>query len=557
MTGPVQNSLEKKSPDHLSSLNLSRTPRVKTCMSSLQPTEHGLYFYVFCFISIDISICVSLGPLRYDVCFCGNLTVMRLFYITVLENEYGSYYACDKVYTAHLRDQAVKHLRDDVILFTTDGSSDSNLKCGKIENVYATVDFGITYNPAASFKPQRDYEPNGPLVNSEFYTGWLDHWGQPHSTRDLTKVSQCLDLLLKYGANVNMYMFEGGTNFGYWSGANYPNFMPQPTSYDYDAPLSEAGDITDKYIVLRQIISKYTDIPYQPMPNNTRKAAYGKVQMEFMGTVQDLLSQLSPKGAVKSEYPLSMEDIGQYQGFALYRHVLKGDTPSEPKSLEIKGVKDRAWIMLNKVPQGVFDRNGQLSMNLTLKVGMTIDILVENMGHINFGSGMNNESKGLVSNVTFGGSMLTGWDIYAVSPEKFNVSKLTGISGSGPLYNGNLSTPSIYVGKINVPDEPADTFLDASLWTKGQAIVSSKSNFNLGRYWPYVGPQVRLYVPKPSLQALPVMNNIILFELERSPCDKSENCYVQFMDQPYVNGTAHGPALFKDFDKYFPWNRYH
>eukprot|EP00105_Crassostrea_gigas_P024869 XP_011445267.1 PREDICTED: beta-galactosidase isoform X1 [Crassostrea gigas] len=486
-----------------------------------------------------------------------------------IENEYGSYFACDHDYMAHLFIKARQILGPRSIIYTTDGDLQSNFQCGPTPGAYATTDFGVTlfFNPQKSFQPQRDYEPFGPLVNSEFYPGWLDHWGYPHSTVNLDVFSKALDLLLDYGANVNMYMFEGGTNFGFWNGADYDaagsksgsknlkgaNYAPYqavPTSYDYDAPLTEAGDITDKYIAIRQVISKYKQLPSMPIPKNTTKTAYGKVEMSFMATVQDALQTLCPKGPIKSQYPLTMEAIGQWQGFVLYRHTLLGDTPSEPKTLDLSGVRDRAYLMINQVPQGIFDRNGQKTMNLTLKVNETIDILVENMGHIGFGSEMNNNSKGLISNVTFGGSILTGWSIFPLTVENFKPSSLSGIYRDKPFRNGNLTTPSFYVGKLHVPKEPSDTFLDMSAWGKGQNLIMSSSMINVGRYWPYVGPQVRLYVPKPFLAPSPTINYIIMFELEQAPCDTADKCTVEFVDQALINATPHKPNFEREETKF-------
>ncbi|XP_065928820.1 beta-galactosidase isoform X3 [Magallana gigas] len=469
-----------------------------------------------------------------------------------IENEYGSYFACDHDYMAHLFIKARQILGPRSIIYTTDGDLQSNFQCGPTPGAYATTDFGVTlfFNPQKSFQPQRDYEPFGPLVNSEFYPGWLDHWGYPHSTVNLDVFSKALDLLLDYGANVNMYMFEGGTNFGFWNGANYAPYQAVPTSYDYDAPLTEAGDITDKYIAIRQVISKYKQLPSMPIPKNTTKTAYGKVEMSFMATVQDALATLCPKGPIKSQYPLTMEAIGQWQGFVLYRHTLLGDTPSEPKTLDLSGVRDRAYLMINQVPQGIFDRNGQKTMNITLKVNETIDILVENMGHIGFGSEMNNNSKGLIRNVTFGGSILTGWSIFPLTVENFKPSSLSGIYRDKPFRNGNLTTPSFYVGKLHVPKEPTDTFLDMSAWGKGQNLIMSSSMINVGRYWPYVGPQVRLYVPKPFLAPSPTINYIIMFELEQAPCDTADKCTVEFVDQALINATPHKPNFEREETKF-------
>lgn len=448
-----------------------------------------------------------------------------------IENEYGSYYACDRNYTTHLRDKARFHLGKDVVLFTTDGSSDGFLKCGYIPEVYATVDFGVSFNPAGSFKAQRDYEPKGPLVNSEFYTGWLDHWGQKHSVTDANKVATSLDVLLAYGANINMYMFEGGTNFGFWNGANYAPFQPVPTSYDYDGPLTEAGDITDKYLEIRQVISKYLPVPDMPIPHSTPKANYGPVQMKFVSTLQDALSQLSPKGPVKSQYPVTMESIGQYQGFALYRYTLKKDIVS--KTLAIPGIRDRGYVMVDKVPQGIVVREKTTNVTITGKKDSTLDILVENQGHINFGSGINNNSKGIIENVTLEGQILADWEVFPLSLDNINPTSIQ--PGDGPKSGAGLSTPSIYEGKLTITGSAEDTYLDMTGWTKGQALLQGQ--INLGRYWPKEGPQVRMFVPKPYLQTAPTNNVLLMFELEGAPCQTTSTCSVNFVDQPLINGT--------------------
>ncbi|XP_038597079.1 beta-galactosidase-1-like protein isoform X3 [Tachyglossus aculeatus] len=172
-----------------------------------------------------------------------------------VENEYGSYWACDFSYMRHLSGLFRAVLGERVLLFTTDGAS--GLRCGTLQGLFTTVDFGPGDNMTEAFILQKEYEPNGPLVNSEYYTGWLDYWGAPHSTTDATVLARGLEAMLTLGASVNMYMFHGGTNFGYWSGADLKqSYLPVTTSYDYDAPLSEAGDPTDKLFALRDVIAK-------------------------------------------------------------------------------------------------------------------------------------------------------------------------------------------------------------------------------------------------------------------------------------------------------------
>ncbi|XP_053399525.1 beta-galactosidase-like isoform X2 [Mercenaria mercenaria] len=454
--------------------------------------------------------------------------------ITVqIENEYGSYPACDYTYLEVLRDLAWKYLGTDVVLFSTDGDGDGYLKCGTINGVYATVDFGITYHPEKNFAIQRHKEPEGPLVNSEYYTGWLDHWGQNHSTVPTAAVAKSLDLMLALGANVNMYMFEGGTNFGFWNGANYP-YHPVPTSYDYDAPLTEAGDITDKYMQLRNTIAKYNPGARMKIPPSTPKYAYGKVQMIFVETVVSYVDGTSKP--LSSKYPVNMESMDHYYGFVLYAHELK-ETVTDAR-IDLSGARDRAYVMtmsgntLSSV--GVVERDsGNATLTFSARADDSLFILVENQGRINYGGQMNNNLKGLISNVTLNGDNLTDWLNYPVNVESDIINKQIVKSSSSRMPALEYSIPSVYSGQLKIMDEPMDTYLDMSLWTKGQIFVNG---LNLGRYWPHKGPQVRLYVPKYALKK--GTNNIALIELEESPCQNKEQCYISFYDKPLINATV-------------------
>lgn len=179
-----------------------------------------------------------------------------------VENEYGAYKLCDEEYKIFLRDLTERYTGDKALLFTTDRPIDEELKCGFIENVFATVDFGIANETEVefNFKKLREVQPTGPLVNSEFYTGWLTHWQEKNARRSGFELSDTLRIMLRdYKASVNFYMFFGGTNFGFWAGANdwgIGRYMADITSYDYDAPLTEPGDLAPKYYVLRSVIGE-------------------------------------------------------------------------------------------------------------------------------------------------------------------------------------------------------------------------------------------------------------------------------------------------------------
>lgn len=460
-----------------------------------------------------------------------------------VENEYGSYFACDYNYLRFLEHRFRYHLGNDIILFTTDGAAEKLLKCGTLQDLYATVDFGTTGNITRDFLIQRNFEPKGPLINSEFYTGWLDHWGQPHSKVKTKKLVASLYNLLAYGASVNLYMFIGGTNFAYWNGANMP-YAPQPTSYDYDAPLSEAGDLTEKYFAVRDVIRKFKEVPEGPIPPSTPKFAYGKVALRKFKTVTEALGILCPNGPVKSLYPLTFTQVKQYFGFVLYRTTLPQDC-SNPKpifSSPINGVRDRAYVSVDGVPQGILDRNRMNVLNIRGKAGATLDILVENMGRVNYGNSIK-DFKGLISNMTLNFTVLTNWTVFPLDTEALVRSHLgnweaadEGHDGHSTLRSSNFILPTFYVGNFSIPsgipDLPQDTFIQFPGWAKGQVWING---FNLGRYWPTMGPQMTLFVPR-NILTTSAPNNITLLELESSPCSNGtlELCTVEFVDTPVI-----------------------
>ncbi|XP_058560228.1 beta-galactosidase-1-like protein isoform X3 [Neofelis nebulosa] len=422
-----------------------------------------------------------------------------------VENEYGSYKACDFTYMRHLAGLFRALLGDRILLFTTDGPE--GLKCGSLQGLYTTVDFGPADNMTEIFALLRKYEPHGPLVNSEYYTGWLDYWGQNHSTRSISAVTKGLETMLKLGASVNMYMFHGGTNFGYWNGADEKGrFLPITTSYDYDAPISEAGDPTPKLFALRNVISKD-------------------------GYLLSFLDILCPHGPIRSILPMTFEAVKQDHGFMLYRTYLT-HTVSEPTQLWVpnNGVHDRAYVMVDGVFQGVLERNMKHQLFLMGKMGAKLDILLENMGRLSFGSN-SSDFKGLLEPPVLGQTALTQWLMFPLKVDKlvkwwFPLPLLRSSHPQAP------SGPTFYSTTFSILGEGGDTFLFLPGWTKGQVWING---FNLGRYWTRQGPQQTLYVPRPLLFSRGALNKITLLELENVPPEPQ----VQFLDRPILNSTLH------------------
>lgn len=490
----------------------------------------------------------------------GNVLMVQL------ENEYGSYGLqtghCDVKYMAHLRDLAKSILGPNILLYTTDGDGDGYVRCGSVQGAYATVDFGPGANVTAAFQTQRHFEPHGPLVNSEFYPGWLDYWGQPHNTVDGNWSAQSLDAILAAGANVNIYMAHGGTSFGFDNGANTPPFQVEPTSYDYDAPISEAGDLTDKYFAFKEVISKYSiqyienGIPMDSWIKNDNKGNYGKVPLKFVSSFFMANGTILQRLGVNDK-PLTFEQVGQENGFMLYETTID-KLYSDPVKLQIKEIHDRAYIYVNRQPRGILSRTENvISMPLSLEIGDVLQILVENQGRVGYGA-FAKDFKGIVSNVTLGDESsgkavaLNGWTMYSMALndtkallkyattlmdlQKTNMElhqilgdDLQETRGKGSFWYGEFTLPCIQDA------EALDTFLQLpNGWRKGIAFVNTK---NIGKYWPRNGPQETLYVPGVWLNKPCVKNTLILFEQENPGCMKNE-CYVQLVDKHVINGTT-------------------
>ncbi|KAF4533069.1 hypothetical protein B566_EDAN002632, partial [Ephemera danica] len=495
------------------------------------------------------------------------------------------------------------HVGNAAVLYTTDGNSEGYLKCGKIDSVYATVDFGAceysrkrtqTENVTASFAAMRQYEPHGPLVNSEFYPGWLDHWGEPHNTVATARVVRTLKQMLAINASVNIYMFIGGTNFGFTAGANLalnPGFTPQPTSYDYDAPLSEAGDPTAKYFAIRDTVLQYMPTPPGDLPRPAPKGDYGTVIMRCLGSLFDFIPRQDP---VKSRYPLTFEKLGQWSGFVMYQTRISKCFP-DPALLSVPNVHDRAQVFVNKELVGTLSRMQNIyKMPIQAVPGDEIILLVENQGRVNYGSGLNDFKlstlrillftlvivtfflinikisalihstkiiliikqvfnyyvnlflmmQGLLENVTVDGVLLEYWSMYKIPLEDHGaeIQKMIAQSKLESEIWKKSRAPAVYFEKFVLPSNitvfpPPDTFLDLAGWFKGFAIING---VNLGRYWSVAGPQRTLYLPGSLLKLAPAINQLAMVELERAPegcilAGEEEKCTVHMRVDPILD----------------------
>ncbi|MFF2846199.1 beta-galactosidase family protein [Streptomyces sp. NPDC058001] len=407
-----------------------------------------------------------------------------------IENEYGAY-GDDSAYLTHLAD-SLRRCGVDVPLFTCDQPAD--LERGSLPGVLATANFGS--RSAQNLAALRAHRPQGPLLSAEFWIGWFDRWGGRHVVRDPDQAARELDELLATGASVNFYMFHGGTNFGFTNGANDKHtYRPTVTSYDYDAPLDEAGDPTEKFTAFREVIAKYAPVPAEPEPAPSAKLAVPAVPLTESAALLDCAPALG--AAVESARPLTMEQLGQDFGFVLYKTVLP---EPGPVLLEVDQVRDRAQVFLDGQPLGVLEReNHEHALAFTVRrAGSVLSLLVENQGRVNYGPGIH-DRKGLPGTVLLNGTPLTGW-----TSRPLPLTALDGLPFAATV--AAPTGPAFHRGTFQLA-VAADTFLHLDGWTKGTAWVNG---FALGRYWSR-GPQRSLYVPAPVLRT--GANEVVVLEL--------------------------------------------
>ncbi len=411
-----------------------------------------------------------------------------------VENEYGSY-GNDKEYLRTL-ESILRKAGFNVPFYTSDGGADYLLESGTMQDALPVVNFGGA--PQGDFQALAKFRSGIPSMNGEFWCGWFTHWGdKTFGESNLTGDSTSVRWMLENNKSFNLYMFHGGTNFGWMAGANYGSrYEPDITSYDYDAPLDEAGNPTKKYYVFKELLGKYvpegTTLPAIPKPLPSIEIPRIKID-----GVAPLFKNLpAPKRIVQ---PKSMEKLGQDYGFILYRTKLIG-----PKSggLTTTELRDYGLVYLNGAFVDTIDRTkNENSIKLPEIPGTdhTLDILVEGMGRVNFGQNLI-DRKGITQRVSLRGITLMDWQVYNLPMDDRYLKSLKFAASD------NSDSPKFFHGSFDL-QQIGDTFLDVSRWKKGVVWVNGH---NLGRYWN-IGPQQRLFVPAPWLKK--GKNEIIVFDL--------------------------------------------
>jgi len=431
----------------------------------------------------------ELGPLQ--VTRGGPILMVQV------ENEYG-FYGKDATYMGELR-QGLLDAGFDVPLFACNPKQ--HLKDGYRDDLFPVVNFGT--DPQGAFQALREILPTGPLMCGEFYPGWFDTWGAPHHTGNTPRYLADLGYMLESGASFSIYMAHGGTTFGFFSGADRP-FKPDTSSYDYDAPISEAGWVTPKFEQTRALLARHL-LPGEILPEPPVRNPVMSIAPVEATEVAPVLANLPVP--LTDLRPGTMESYDQGYGCIVYRTQL----PAGPAAtLEASAIHDVGQVFLAGKRIDFTDRR---SRNYRVALPertqpATLDILVEAMGRVNFGIEVH-DRKGIHGPVrlTAPGQApveLKGWEIFRLPLD----AAMLGALHFSPAKDapGGAGAPAFWRATVKV-GQPADCFLDMRPWGKGFAWVNGR---NLGRFWN-IGPQQTMYVPGPWLKEGD--NEIVILDL--------------------------------------------
>jgi len=440
-----------------------------------------------------------------------------------VENEYGSYGA-DKQYLAANK-ELFRKAGFDGLLYTCDPVAD--VAKGHLDGLLPAVN-GTDKPSQIRQLVNSNHGGQGPYYVAEWYPAWFDWWGAPHHTVPAAQYTPGLDSVLRAGMSINMYMFHGGTTRGFMNGANYKgdssHYEPQISSYDYDAPLDEAGNPTAKFRAFRDVIARYRPAgqPLPPVPAAKPSVALPAVQL---GPAASLLGRL-PK-PVASQQPLTFEALKQAYGFVLYRATVPG---GGEKLLKINDLRDYAVVLVNGQRVGTLDRRlRQNSLRVALPAGQVqLDILVENLGRINFGEYLLQNNKGITKSVLLDGQEVKNWQQFGLPFDQAPAGVPAATAAKAPAAT---AAPVVRTSTFAVAS-PTDTYLDMRQWGKGVVWVNGH---NLGRYWA-IGPQQTLYVPAEWLKK--GQNTITVLELL-----KPQQTKLSFLDQPMLSTLTPPSAI--------------
>lgn len=423
-----------------------------------------------------------------------------------IENEYGSY-GMEKDYLRQTK-QLMEEFGVDVPLFTSDGAWDEVLDAGTLieEDIFVTGNFGSHSKENAQVMQNfmKRHGKKWPIMCMEYWDGWFNRWNEPIIKRDGQELATEVKDMLEVGS-LNLYMFHGGTNFGFYNGCSARGVLdlPQVTSYDYDALLTEWGEPTEKYFHVQKAIKEVCPEVWQAEPR--------KKELMNLGTypVKESVSLFATKDqmiqAQQAMYPLSMEEAGEGYGFMLYSVELKNYF--HENKLKIVEASDRVQVYVDGKYQTT-QYQETVGEELTIngqpdKKEISLDVLVENLGRVNYGFKLNSptQSKGIRGGIMQDIHFHQGYRHYPLTLSESQLQAIDYTAGSNP------QQPSFYRIEVEL-DTLGDTFIDCSDYGKGVVLVNG---VNLGRYWE-VGPIRSLYCPKEFLKK--GHNEVVIFETE-------------------------------------------
>lgn len=437
----------------------------------------------------------------------GNIIMVQV------ENEYAAF-DNEQAYMKTVRDAVKSAGFNKVQLFRCDWNS--NFKKYSLDGVATTLNFGAGSNIDNQFKALKETYPNSPLMCSEYWSGWFDHWGKPHETRSIASFIGSYKDMMDKKISVSLYMAHGGTTFGQWGGANAPPYSAMATSYDYNAPIDEQGSATDKFYAVRDLMKNYLQegeaLP--DIPASKKIITIPKFKLTQTANLFDNLP--APKQSIDIQ---SMEMFDQGWGRILYRTNITAST--QKRKLQITEVHDWATVFIDGKQVGKLDRRmGNNAIELpVLDKGARLDILVEATGRVNYGKAII-DRKGITEKVELiegnNSTNLKNWQAYNFPVDyafqtkaKFTVNKANG--------------PAWYKANFNLT-EIGDAYLDMSTWGKGMVWVNG---YNIGRFWK-IGPQQTLFMPGCWLKK--GKNEIIVLDFETPTNTAIEGVAKQVLD---------------------------
>ncbi|XP_072810121.1 beta-galactosidase-1-like protein 2 isoform X1 [Vicugna pacos] len=432
-----------------------------------------------------------------------------------VENEYGSYNR-DPAYMPYVK-RALEDRGIVELLLTSDNKD--GLSKGVVDGVLATINLQSQSELQLLVTYLLSVQSVQPKMVMEYWTGWFDSWGGPHNILDSSEVLKTVSAIVDAGSSINLYMFHGGTNFGFMNGAlHFQDYKSDVTSYDYDAVLTEAGDYTAKYVKLREFFGSVSGAPLPLPPDLLPKTTYEAVKPVFCLSLWDVLPYLEEP--VSSEKPVNMENLpindgnGQSFGYTLYETTITS-------SGTLSGlVRDRGQVFVNTVSVGFLDYKRKEVTIPLIQGFILLRILVENCGRVNYGDNIDDQRKGLIGDLYLNDSPLRGFKIYSLEMKKGFFKSFLGDKWN-PV--PDVPTfPAFFLGVLSVPLSPYDTFMKLEGWEKGVVFVNGQ---NLGRYWN-VGPQETLYLP--GVWLAEGINQVIVFE------EKMAGPMIQFTETPHL-----------------------